>query len=160
LSGNKPKPTVIAKGKEFMASNRFTLQSFFLRLIFALVLVYASYNPSGYSFFHWAKDALFGDALAISPPFAMSAVILLIGWTIYLRATLLALGGLGLSLAFAFFAIIVWWFIDLKLLSFDSISVMTYIALFILAAILATGMSWSHLRRRMSGQADVDDIAD
>jgi hypothetical protein len=143
-----------------MASNRFTLQSFFLRLIFALVLVYASYNPSGYSFFHWAKDALFGDALAISPPFAMSAVILLIGWTIYLRATLLALGGLGLSLAFAFFAIIVWWFIDLGLLSFDSISVMTYIALFILAAILATGMSWSHLRRRMSGQADVDDIAD
>lgn len=143
-----------------MASNRFTVQSFLLRLIFALVLVYASYNPSGYSFFHWAKEALFGDTLAISPPFAMSAVILLIGWTIYLRATLLALGALGLGLAFAFFAIIVWWFIDLGLISFDSISVMTYIALFILAAILATGMSWSHLRRRMSGQTDVDDIAD
>jgi hypothetical protein len=143
-----------------MASKGFSVQSFLLRLIFALVLVYASYNPSGYSFFHWAKNALFGDALAISPPFAMSAVILLIGWTIYLRATLLALGGLGLSLAFAFFVIIVWWFIDLGLLSFDSISVMTYIALFILAAILATGMSWSHLRRRMSGQTDVDDVAD
>jgi hypothetical protein len=143
-----------------MASNLFTVQSFLLRLVFALVLVYASYNPSGYSFFHWAKDALFGESLAIFPPFAMSAVILLIGWTIYLRATLLALGGLGLSLAFAFFAIIVWWFIDLGLLSIDSISVMTYIALFILAAILATGMSWSHLRRRMSGQTDVDDIAD
>jgi hypothetical protein len=143
-----------------MASNHFTIQSFLLRLVFALVLVYASYNPSGYSFFHWAKDALFGESLAISPPFAMSAVILLIGWSVYLRATLLALGGLGLSLAFAFFAIIVWWFIDLGLLSFDSISVMTYIALFILAAILATGMSWSHLRRRMSGQTDVDDVAD
>ena len=143
-----------------MANNRFTVQSFLLRLVFALALVYASYNPSGYSFFHWAKEALFGEALAISPPFAMSAVILLIGWTIYLRATLLALGGLGLSLAFAFFAIIVWWFIDLGLLSFDSLSVMTYIALFILAAILATGMSWSHLRRRMSGQTDVDDVAD
>jgi len=143
-----------------MASKGFSVQSFLLRLIFALVLVYASYNPSGYSFFHWAKNALFEEALAISPPFAMSAVILLIGWTIYLRATLLALGGLGLSLAFAFFVIIVWWFIDLGLLSFDSISVMTYIALFILAAILATGMSWSHLRRRMSGQTDVDDVAD
>jgi hypothetical protein len=143
-----------------MASNHFTIQSFLLRLVFALVLVYASYNPSGYSFFHWAKNALFGESLAISPPFAMSAVILLIGWSVYLRATLLALGGLGLSLAFAFFAIIVWWFIDLGLLSFDSISVMTYIALFILAAILTTGMSWSHLRRRMSGQKDVDDVAD
>ena len=143
-----------------MANNRFTLQSFLLRLVFALVLVYASYNPSGYSFYHWAKNALFEDSLAISPPFAMAAVILLIGWTIYIRATLLALGALGLSLAFAFFAIIVWWFIDLGLISFDSISVMAYIALFIIAAILATGMSWSHLRRKMSGQTDVDDVAD
>jgi hypothetical protein len=27
-----------------------------------------------------------------------------------------------------------------------------------LAAIMATGMSWSHIRRRMSGQLDVDDV--
>lgn len=143
-----------------MANNRFTLQSFFLRLIFALVLVYASYNPSGYSFFHWTKEALFGDALAISPPFAMSAVSLIIGWTVYLRATLLSLGGLGLSLALAFFAILVWWLVDLGLIGLDSISAMTYIVLFILAAVLAIGMSWSHLRRRMSGQTDVDDVED
>lgn len=143
-----------------MASNRFTLQSFLLRLVFALVLVYASYNPSGYSFFHWAKEALLGDALAISPPFAMSAVVLAIGWTIYLRATLNALGGLGLMLALAFFSILVWWLIDIGLIGLDSISVMTYIVLFIFSAILATGMSWSHLRRRMSGQIDVDDVED
>jgi hypothetical protein len=24
--------------------------------------------------------------------------------------------------------------------------------------VLATGMSWSHIRRRLSGQADVDDV--
>jgi len=143
-----------------MAANRFTFFSFFLRLIFAIVLVYASYNPSGYSFFHWAKEALFGDALALTPPFAMSAVVLAIGWTLYLRATLLSLGTFGLTLAFAFFAIIVWWVIDLGLLSLDSVSVMTYIILFLLAAILATGMSWSHIRRRMSGQTDVDDVED
>ncbi len=143
-----------------MANNRFTLQRFLLRLIFALVLVYATYNPGGYSFFHWTKAALFGDALAISPPFAMSAVLLVIGWTVYLRATLLALGGLGLSLALAFFAIVVWWLVDLGLIGINSISAITYIVLFILAAVLAVGMSWSHLRRRMSGQTDVDDVED
>ena len=141
-----------------MANNRFTLHSFLLRLVFALVLVYASYNPSGYSFFHWATQALFGNAVAISPPFAMSAVVLIIGWTIYLRATLNALGALGLTLAFAFFAIFIWWFIDLGLIGLDSLSIMTYVILFILAAILATGMSWSHIRRKMSGQLDVDDV--
>ena len=122
------------------------------------MLVYASYNPSGYSLFHWAKDTLFADKLAISPAFAMATVVLLIGWVVYLRATLRSLGALGLSLAFAFFAIIVWWLVDLGLIGLDSVSVITYIVLFLLAAILATGMSWSHLRRRMSGQLDVDEV--
>lgn len=141
-----------------MAKNRFTWTSFFIRFGFALVLVYATYNPSGYSFYHWATEALFGDALALTPPFAMSAVVLMIGWTVYIRATLRSLGGLGLSLAFAFFAILVWWLIDIGLLGLDSVSIFTYIILFLLAAILATGMSWSHIRRKMSGQIDVDDI--
>lgn len=54
--------------------------------------------------------------------------------------------------------IIVWWLVDLGLLGVDSISVMTYMILFLFSAILATGMSWSHIRRRMSGQADVDEV--
>jgi len=141
-------------------ASRFNGQSFLIRLIFALLLVYLSYNPSGYSFYHWAKDALLGESLALTPPFAMSAITLLIGWTIYIRATLRSLGGFGLSLALAFFAIIVWWLVDIGLLGVDNVSVMTYIVLFLLSAILATGMSWSHIRRRMSGQADVDEVDD
>lgn len=143
-----------------MADTRFTWQSFYLRLVFALLLVFLTYNPSGYSFYHWAKNALFGDAFILSPPFALSAIVLTIGWTVYIRATLNSLGGFGLTLAFLFFAIIIWWIIDLGLLSIDSFSILTYIALFLLSAILATGMSWSHIRRRISGQVDVDDIED
>lgn len=143
-----------------MAYNRFTLTSFLIRLVFALTLVYASYNPSGYSLFHWAKDSLFSGELAITPPFAMSAIILLIGWTVYIRATFRSLGPFGLTLVAAFFGIIVWWLIDLGWIGIDSVSVMTYILLFLLGAILATGMSWSHIRRRISGQADVDEVDD
>lgn len=143
-----------------MAKNNFNGQSFLIRLIFALLLVYLTYNPSGYSFYHWAKEAIFGESLAPTPAFAMSAVVLLIGWTVYIRATLQSLGGFGLALAFSFFAIIVWWLIDIGLFSIDNVSIVSYIVLFLLAAILATGMSWSHIRRRMSGQLDVDDIDD
>ena len=141
-----------------MAEKYFNLQSFFIRLGFALLLVYSTYNPSGYSFYHWAKEALFGDAAALSPAFAMSAVALLIGWTVYIRATLRSLGAFGLALAFSFFAIIIWWLVDIGLLGIDNVSIFAYIVLFLLSAILATGMSWSHIRRRMSGQADVDEI--
>jgi hypothetical protein len=141
-----------------MAATNFTWSSFFLRFVFALLLVFVTYNPSGYSFFHWAQDALLGDSFSLTPPFAMTAVVLLIGWTIYIRATLRSLGGFGLGLACAFFAIIIWWLIDLGLIGLDSVSVFTYLILFILAAILATGMSWSHIRRKLSGQTDVDDV--
>ncbi|HHA19563.1 MAG TPA: hypothetical protein ENK70_07650 [Methylophaga sp.] len=141
-----------------MAEKHFTWQSFFLRLIFAVLLVYLTYNPSSYSFFHWTKEALFGEALLFSPPFAMSAVVLVIGWTIFIRSTLRSLGGFGLALAFSFFAILVWWLVDLGLIGVENVSILTYIILFLLAGILATGMSWSHIRRKMSGQVDVDDI--
>jgi high-affinity Fe2+/Pb2+ permease len=70
----------------------------------------------------------------------------------------LSLGLFGLALAFAFFGIIVWWLIDSGLLGLENTEIVTYIALFILSAVLATGMSWSHIRRRLSGQADMDDI--
>lgn len=141
-----------------MAKQDFSWLNFFIRLLFALILVYATYNPSGYSVYHWASEALAADPVAISPPLALSAVVLLIGWTVYLRATFRSLGLFGLALALAFFGIIVWWLIDLGWLDVNNVSIFTYIALFIMAAILATGMSWSHIRRRISGQADMDDI--
>ena len=47
---------------------------------------------------------------------------------------------------------------DSGLLGLENTEIVTYIALFILSAVLATGMSWSHIRRRLSGQADMDDI--
>jgi len=141
-------------------AQRFNTQSFLLRLVFALVLVYVSYNPSGYSYYHWAKEAFFGQGTFKTPPFAMVSVLLLIGWTVYLRATFRSLGGLGLLLALAFFAIIIWWLIDLGLLGINNVSVISYIALFLIAAVLAVGMSWSHIRRKISGQVDTDDVED
>jgi len=139
-------------------AQQFNSQGFFLRFLFALLLVYVSYNPSGFSYFHWAKDAIFGEGDFLTPPFALISVILLIGWTIYLRATFRSLGGFGLLLALAFFAIIIWWLVDLGLLGINNVSVLSYIVLFLIAAVLAVGMSWSHVRRRMSGQADMDDV--
>lgn len=139
-------------------AQKFNSQGFLLRFVFALVLVYVSYNPMGLSYYHWAKDALFGDGTLMSPPFALVSVVLLIGWTIYLRATLRSLGSFGLLLALAFFAIIIWWLVDLGLLGINNVSVFSYIVLFLISAVLAVGMSWSHIRQRLSGQADMDDV--
>lgn len=125
-----------------------------LRFLFALLLVLLSYNPSGYSYFHWVHHS-FSD---ITPYVVIAGIILLIGWGIYLKATLNSLGLIGVIALAALFACLVWLFIYWGFLSVTDISAMAWVIEILLAALLAVGMCWSHFTRRMSGQVDVDEI--
>jgi len=132
----------------------FNSSGMLVRFVFALLLVFGSFNPTGYSYFHWAQQILPG----IDPVLALVGIILLIGWVVFLRATLRSLGVIGIVLALAFFGCLLWAIIDFGIVPTDSINTLSYIVLVMLSGILATGMSWSHIRRQMSGQADVDDV--
>ena len=137
-----------------MAVKTFNAGSFLIRLVIAITLVFATYNPSGYSWYHWLVNSNF----AVDPLMILAGIVLLIGWIIFLRATMRSLGPVGTFLAAAFFGVIVWALVYYDWLSLDNPTVLEYVILFMLSAILATGMSWSHIRRRMTGQLDVDDI--
>ena len=125
-----------------------------VRFLIAFVLVFATYNPSGYSYIDWITQTESGPL----PLKIFVGVVLFIGWTIFLRATLRSLGGFGIILAIAFFATLLWVLAHWGLLPSGSLEVATYLGLLVIAALLATGMVWSHLRRRMTGQVDVDEI--
>lgn len=131
-----------------------TLQGFLLRFLFALFLVMLTYNPSGYSYSHWLQNS-FSD---FSPLLGLAGISLIIGWVIYIRATLRSLGLIGLILAGLFFATIVWLLIDWGWLGLDNITVMNWVFLILISVILAVGISWSHIRRKISGQVDADDV--
>jgi len=137
-----------------IASNRFGWDSFIVRFIFAVVVVFFTYNPEGVSYYHWVSDAL--------PEFsvvkAFVGVILLIGWVILIRATLGSLGALGIILAAAFFGLAIWLVIDVLGLSTDNFYVISYIIEIMMASVLSIGVSWSHVRRRMTGQVDTDEL--
>ena len=134
-------------------ATEFSPGSFLGRWIFALILVFATYNPTDYSFVSW----IIADGTAFSPVIAVVGLLLLIGWTIFLRATLMSLGIVGIALGLALFSAIVWMMVDFGIIDAEDTGVLTYVALVLLSLILATGMSWSHIRRRLSGQFDVDD---
>ena len=137
-----------------MAQARFNAASFLLRWLVALVLVFATFNPTNLSYFNWVA----GQDGCNLPLKALAGVALAILYIIYLRATWRSIGPVGMLLAVAFFGAIVWVLIDFGLLSPDRPKIMTYILLVILATILAVGISWSHIRRRVTGQADIDDV--
>lgn len=137
-----------------MANKRFSFLSFLIRLIAALILVFATYNPYEYSWYHLFINA--PDKL--DPLLILTGLVLFIGWIIYLRATLRSLGIVGTTLALALFGVFVWLLVDRDILSLDETTLLQYIVLVIIATIMAIGMSWSHIRRRLSGQLDVDDV--
>lgn len=124
------------------------------RFLFALVLVLCTYNPSGYSYFHWVHNNLH----SLTPYIALAGLALIIGWVIYLKATLNSLGLLGVLLTGAFFACLVWLFVYWKILDLHNTSAMAWVVEILLAILLALGMCWSHFSRRLSGQIDVDEI--
>jgi hypothetical protein len=125
-----------------------------LRVLFALALVLVTYNPSGKSYFHWIKpDFPSFDALP-----ALAGLLLIAGWVVFLRATLRSLGLLGMLLAFALCAAVVWVAVDYDWVALESTRAIVWVLLVIGGLVMGVGMSWSHVRRRLSGQADVDEI--
>jgi hypothetical protein len=119
----------------------FGFVDFLWRWAAALVLVFATYNPTGTSYFHWVKAAFGGEGLDALH---------------YFVATERSLGALGSIIGAALLGTGIWLLVDVGVLHPDSTGAITWLALFALATLLAIGMSWSHIWRRLSGQLEVD----
>ena len=137
-------------------ATEFNAGSFIGRWLFALVLVMGTYNPTQLCYYSWAT----AQSTTFGPIVAIVGILLLIGWIIFIRATFMSMGWLGITLGGALFGCIVWLMVDQGWLSLESEGMIAWVVLVILSLILAVGMSWSHVRRRLSGQFDVDEKED
>lgn len=136
-------------------TKEFNLGSFLWRLLASLFLVLVTYNPSNYSYLDWVLHATPENPRG--PGHFVVGVGLLIGWVILLVATHRSLGTFGLILGGALLGGVVWLLTDLGWLSIETVSAATWVALVCIAALLAIGLSWSHVWRRLTGQFEVDD---
>ena len=134
----------------------FTIGSFLWRLLFALIVVLVTYNPTPYSYLQWLWSSKGSHALG--PEHAVAGIALVGGWLIVLTATHRALGALGLIVVAAFLGALVWWMIDAGWLAGTSLGVIQWVSLVCLAILLAVGMSWAFIWRRITGQYEVDDV--
>lgn len=121
-----------------------------VRVTLALVLVIGSFNPSGYSLFHWITEA----PVAVTPGKALAVLVLAIGWIVCLRTAFIALGKTGLLLGLALFSVLVWFLVDRDLVSLTG-SGIVWVALVVVGVLLGIGLSWSLLRAKATGQIEV-----
>jgi hypothetical protein len=138
-------------------SKEFNFLSFVWRFAASLLLVLLTYNPTKYSFWGWVTSARSAEPSTLGPEHFLVGVILLIGWVILVVATQRSLGPLGLMLGGALLAGVIWLLVDIGLLSVQSVSSATWIGEISVAFLLAVGLSWSHVWRRLTGQFEVDD---
>ncbi|MGH7559550.1 MAG: DUF6524 family protein [Gemmatimonadales bacterium] len=132
-----------------------------IRFLLAVVVVFATFNPWGGSYYHFAIAPLFapgGGLGTFGPLELLVGVLLAIGWVICIQATRRSLGLWGVLLLVVVFGAVIWLLIDQGLLEPRGSRALGTILLVVLSIILAIGMSWSHFSQRLTGQVDTDQV--
>jgi Family of unknown function (DUF6524) len=132
----------------------FGIQRFVTRWLATMFLVLATYNPSGYSYYHWVSEADVSNWILK----LLVAVVLAILYATFGLATRRSLGRLGIAAWLLFFAVVTWMMIDLGLIRITGTGTVATLFLVDLANVLAVGLSWSYVRARLSGQADTNNV--
>jgi len=132
------------------------MAEFAARWAFAFILLAATYNPTEWNYSRWATD--FYETQ--TPMVVFFGLLLFIGYIIYFRATLRSIGGFGMLLVAALVASLVWVLYDFGLLSLENRKAQVWLGIFSLSVVLGIGLSWSIIRRKLSGQVDMDDLDD
>jgi hypothetical protein len=126
------------------------------RWLAAFALLAVTFNPTQYNYISWLQDH--GDAnLSIA---VLIGLLLAVCYIIFLRATLRSIGAFGMFLILAIVGALLWVLYDLEILRLDNQSLNVWLGIFALSVVLGIGLGWSHVRRAMTGQTDVDDVED
>lgn len=131
-----------------------TLKGIGFRFLIAFAMVALTWNPTPYSYSRWA----YNQWQNMLPVVLLFGLIMLVAWIVFVRATMRSLGTMGIVLACCIAGALFWvlWFYGL--IGTGDGLLIKWTAIILIAAILTAGMAWSHLRRRWSGQADIDDV--
>lgn len=126
----------------------FTAGGFMMRWLASLFVVFATYNPSGYSYYHWIVA---GSDDPLSLKIAAGAFLA----TSYLVAARLSRAAVGTSgFVTGLVAAILFSYGVASLVSASGSlgRVLHYVYLASLATAIAVGISWSHMKHRLTGQ--------
>lgn len=130
------------------------MAGFLARWAVAFVLLAATFNPTEWNYVRWVR-VNWGEQ---TPVAVLLGLIFLVGYIIYLRATLRSIGAFGMGLVLAIAAALIWVLVDFGWINLDDPTANLWLGLVALSLVLGIGLSWSHVRRRLSGQADMDDV--
>jgi uncharacterized protein DUF6524 len=139
-----------------MADDTISMTGVLVRFVAALALVFLTWNAEGWSYYHWTIDPLIRGAGNFTAIKFLAGTVLVASWVVFLQATRRSIGLMGAALVGAICGGVIWLLISGGIVTANSGRGLARVVLIGLSLVLAVGMSWSHVSRRLTGQADTD----
>jgi len=134
-----------------------------VRFLAALLLVYLTFNPTGFSWFHWTIKPMIDMPTAalgtLNPLKVLAGIALAACWWFFLQASQRSLGVMGAFFILALVATFFWGLSYWHIFTPGSSTAIAHLTLITVALILGLGLSWSSVKRRITGQQDTDVVA-
>lgn len=131
-----------------------TTVGFVVRLLLTLFTVFGTYNPSGYSYYHWVRMEGGGDWTL---KLFVGTLIVFLLYT-HVMATWRSMNLIGVALVTLILVASVWVLADYNWINLHDPTTLTLVMLVGVAVILGMGFSWSLVRYRLSGQVDSQNV--
>lgn len=126
------------------------------RMLISAVVVFASYNPTGKSVFHWVRDNDNPtDAWVI-----LGAIVAVLANVALLIAAWKALGKLGTIIVLIFFAALVYLSLQEGWVDTDNYASVQWLGLILYSGFLGIGLAGAIIWRRATGQVVTDEAPD
>lgn len=133
---------------------KFGLVNMLLRWLLIAGVLFATYNPSGRSFVHWAGNTEAPVSLRLALGFLLAA-----GLAFFVQLTFRSLGYPGVWMLGIIVTTVATALVQLRVVApATPAQWITYVQL-ALATALTVGVSWSAIRTRVAGQVDSDDVS-
>jgi len=120
---------------------------FFKRWLASAALVFGTYNPSGTSYYHWATATP-----GLTPVQAFTGILLFGLAVAFFRTAYLSIGYVGAGMVAVLITMSIILAAGLGLVDFDQVAVTTYMIEIWITIVLAVGVGWAYLQRRISGE--------
>lgn len=123
------------------------------RLLFASFIVFATYNPTGRSYYHWVAQ----DDVLLEWKLVASG-LLLIAYGVIVPVVLRALGLGGVLLTFCVATTTTWLLMEAGFLTIDGARGWAWVDLTLLTVVLGVGLCWMTVARALDGQSRIVDL--
>ncbi len=127
-----------------------TTPGILVRALICFFVVFATWNPTGYSFVSWAHSSPWATA----PEIAAAGALLVALHILFIRIAWLSLGPDGISASLAILLAGLLTLHEFNAIDLWQSDAWPYVFLVGLSLVLAIGMTWSLLKRRIVGQSN------